>query len=300
LRIRRPGKITEGLWCLGRQEACVYLLEGKEESMLINAGTLYLVPLLLRQFREFRIDETRITRLLILHSHFDHVGTAPFLKRRNENMELYGSARAWRILRMPKVIAAINEAGIDATERIGMETASMGPAMAWSDDITGTALSDGDRLDLVPFEGLVYETPGHSICSLSYYVPALKALFPSDAAGIPFGKTILASGNANFTQYEKSLEKLKNLEVNYLCADHYGYITGAEATNYMAASIQAAQDRRMEFMETFQQTRDVEATTRLLIKKFYKKHPDYFLSPNLLTGIFRQMVRHMARHIRSI
>ncbi|MCP4579361.1 MAG: hypothetical protein GY846_24065, partial [Deltaproteobacteria bacterium] len=78
MRIRTPGKITEGLWCLGRKEACVYLLEGKEESMLINAGTVYLVPLLLRQFREFGIDAARISRLLMLHSHYDHVGTAPF------------------------------------------------------------------------------------------------------------------------------------------------------------------------------------------------------------------------------
>ena len=137
LRIRTPGKITEGLWCLGQKEACVYLLEGKEESMLINAGTVYLVPLLLRQFRDFGIDEARITRLLMLHSHYDHVGIAPFFKRRNENLAIYASARGWRILGMPRVVKAINEAGRQAATRMGMATLYKDYPVAWGDDVTG-------------------------------------------------------------------------------------------------------------------------------------------------------------------
>ena len=137
VRIRTLGKITEGLWCLGQKEACVYLLEGKEESMLINAGTVYLVPLLLRQFRDFGIDEARITRLLMLHSHYDHVGIAPFFKRRNENLALYASARGWRILGMPRVVKAINEAGRQAATRMGMATLYKDYPVAWGDDVTG-------------------------------------------------------------------------------------------------------------------------------------------------------------------
>jgi glyoxylase-like metal-dependent hydrolase (beta-lactamase superfamily II) len=299
VRIRTPGRITEGLWCLGKKEACVYLLEGQTESMLINAGTADLVPVLLQQFQTFGIDEGRITRLLMLHSHFDHVGTAPFFKRRNPNLKLYASARGWRILRMPKVIAAINSANAAASKAAGTEAVYRDPPVVWSEDVTGEVLSEGDHLDIDPFEGVVYETPGHSVCAISYYVPALKALFPSDAGGIPYGNTILASGNTNFTQYEKSLEKLKSLTVNYLCADHYGCITGREAENYITDSLEAARKRRVEFMDEYHRTMDIEKTVRSLIETFYQRHPDYFLSPKILTGIFRQMVRHMARTATS-
>ncbi len=295
MRIRTPGRITEGLWCLGQKEACVYLLEGTKESMLINAGTADLLPVLLRQFEEFGIDEDRITRLLMLHSHFDHVGTAPFFKRRNPNLKLYASARGWRILSMPKVVTAINAAGREAATRAGETSVYRDHTVAWGDDIIGEALSEGDHLDIAPYGGVVYETPGHSVCAISYYVPALKALFPSDAGGIPYGNIILASGNTNFTRYEKSLEKLKGLTVNYLCADHYGYIKGREAENYITNSIEAARKRRADFMAEYHRTMDMEKTVRSLIEKFYKGHPDYFLSQKILSGIFRQMVRHMAR-----
>ncbi|MCP4578196.1 MAG: hypothetical protein GY846_18145 [Deltaproteobacteria bacterium] len=180
---------------------------------------------------------------------------------------------------------------------MGMATLYNDYPVAWGDDVKGKALSDGDRLGVEPFEGVIYETPGHSICSISYYIPALKALFPSDAGGIPYGETILASGNANFTRYEKSLERLKKLEVNTLCADHYGYIAGPEAKDYILESIQAARDRRAEFLDAYGRTMDIEETTRGLVKKFYENRPDYFLAPEILTGIFRQMVRHMVRNI---
>ena len=198
---------------------------------------------------------------------------------------------------MPRVAAAINAAGREAAARTGERGVYEDHRVAWDDDVTGEALSEGDHLDIDPFEGKVYETPGHSICSISYYIPALKALFPSDAGGIPYGNMILAAGNANYTQYEKSLEKLKNLEVDTLFADHYGYIKGPEAGHYITESILAARKRRLEFMNTYRRTMDIEETTRSLIEKFYKRHPDYFLSPEILTGIFRQMVRHMARNL---
>ena len=86
MRVRKPGKIRDHLWFLGSEESCVYLLEGRDESMLVSGGLSYLVPEILGQFNEFHIDETRITKLLILHAHFDHVGIVPFFKRRNPKL----------------------------------------------------------------------------------------------------------------------------------------------------------------------------------------------------------------------
>ncbi|MCK5554244.1 MAG: MBL fold metallo-hydrolase, partial [Deltaproteobacteria bacterium] len=89
MRIRKPGKVLHNLWYLGREQAGVYLLDGGDEAMIINGGLAYLVPDLLRQFEKFGIDEEKIKKLLILHSHFDHVGIVPFFKRRHQDLEIY-------------------------------------------------------------------------------------------------------------------------------------------------------------------------------------------------------------------
>ena len=87
-----------------------------------------------------------------------------------------------------------------------------------------------------------------------------EALFPSDGGGIPYAEMIIPSGNSNFTQYQESLEKLKPLKVDMFCADHYGYVTGREAENYIFRSIDAARENRAMVEAIYRRTGSIDAT----------------------------------------
>jgi len=294
MRIQKPGKVQEGIWFLGRKETGVYLLEGRNGSMIISGGMSYIVPDLLEQFEEFKIDERRIKKILILHSHFDHVGIIPFLKRRHPEIEVCGSERAWEILKMEKATLTINEFSRNVAKRMGKEEVYLEHDLEWRDDISGRTIREGDRIDLGGMEVLVFETPGHSSCCIAGYVPELKALFPTDGGGIPFNETIITSGNSNFTKYQESLERLRPLEVEYYCADHYGYVTGEEARQFIPMTIEMAKKKRSQMEEAYRSTRDIDAAAKLLISSFYEESPDYFLSPDIYLDVHRQMIRHIA------
>ena len=294
MRVRETGKILDNLWLLGREESCVYLLQGTRDSMIVSGGMSYIVPDVLQQFEEFGIDEERITKLLILHSHFDHVGIIPFLKRRISGLTLYGSGRAWEILHMPKAIKTINAFSRTVASRVGREEVYTTHDLEWCESIEGQSVSEGDIMDLGDLSGYIYETPGHSSCSISFYVPKIKALFVSDGAGIPYGETILASGNSDFTKYQESLERLKDLDVKYICADHFGYITGEEARHFIKKSIDAARDFRGQIEDVYRQTGDIDSTVKILTDSFYRFNKGYFLAPEIMEGVNRQMVRHVA------
>ena len=47
----------------------------------------------------------------------------------------------------------------------------------------------------------------------------------------------LASANSNFTLYLESLKKMEMLQIDYLCADHFGYVFGNEAKSYISSSM---------------------------------------------------------------
>jgi len=299
VRIRKAGKVTEGLWCLGREESCVYLLEGGDDAMLISGGMAYLVPTLLEQFSLFGIDPARISRVLILHAHFDHVGIVPYFKRRNPRIQLLASARAWEILQMPKAISTINEFSRDGARRMGLEEVYGQYDLDWGPDIQGETVRDGDRIWVGAFEGRVLETPGHSSCSISLYVPELEALFPSDGGGIPYKEGILASGNSDFTQYQGSLHRLLDLPVRFLCADHYGYVTGEEARGYIQRSIEEAARQRATMEAVYLKTGEIDTAAKRLMEEFYKANPDYIIPPPIYEGVYRQMLRHLARHLPS-
>lgn len=294
MRIRQPGKIRDALWFLGREESCVYLLEGTEQSMLVSGGMSYIVPDLLQQFEIFGINETRIKKLLILHAHFDHVGIVPFLKRRYPGLEVYASFRAHELLLQRKVIDTINQFSRDTAKHMGMEKAYDTYDLEWRGNIYVKPISEGQRIDLGNLQIQIYETPGHSSCSISAYVPRLKALFPSDGGGIPYKGMIIASGNSNYTKFQQSLEKLKDLEVEYVCADHYGYVTGDEAKGFIRSTIVAAKDRRTSVEEVYRRTKNIEATVNELASRFEDENPDYLIGPEINKGIYRQIVRHIA------
>jgi glyoxylase-like metal-dependent hydrolase (beta-lactamase superfamily II) len=195
---------------------------------------------------------------------------------------------------MPKGIETINRFSRLVTERMGLTRGVEEFDLEWRDDVSGRAIGEGGSIDIGDLRVQILETPGHSSCSISAYVPGLRALFPSDGGGIPYGEVVLPSGNSNFTRYQESLEKLKTLAVDLFCADHYGYVTGGEAQTYICRSIDEAREKRAMIEGLIRRTGSIEETVTELLDETYTKHPDYFLSPEISAGVYRQTVRHIA------
>ncbi len=300
MRIRKPGKVRDGIWFLGSEESGVYLLEGKNGSMIVSGGMSYIVSDLLLQFRQFDIDEKQIKKVLILHAHFDHVGIIPFFKRHHPEIEVYASERGWEVLRMDKAILTINEFSRNVAKRMKKDEIYSKYDLDWRNDISGKTIHQGDRISLGDLEVSIFEIPGHSSCCIAAYVPQLKALFPTDGGGIPFSETIITSGNSNYTKYQQGLEKLKDLEVDYYCADHYGYVIGEEARGVVSKSIEMAKKERARMEQAYRSTGDVDLAARQLISAFYEENPYYLLSPEILLDVYRQMIRHIASTMDKI
>jgi len=299
VRIREAGKVCDHLWCLGREESDVYVLEGSEISMIISGGMTCIVPDILRQMEAFGIDEGRIKKLLILHTHFDHVGIVPFFKRRHPDMEIYASARGWEILRRPEAISTINSFSTLTNENMKVKDDLSIYDLEWRDDVSGVTVFEGDRIYLGGMAVSILETPGHSSCSISAYVPEIKALFPSDGGGIPHGDDIIPSGSSNYTLFQQSLEKLKDLDVDYFCADHFGYVTGGEARTFISSAIGAAKEYRALIESVYRRTGDIDATVKHLVDITFEQRPDYFLRREILAGVCGQMVKHIAKAIEN-
>lgn len=297
MRHRKVGKLAESLWYLGREETGVYLMEGRKGSMLISGGMTYILPDVLAQMKAFGIDAAKIRQALILHAHFDHVGIIPWFKRTWPEIEILASARAWELLGMPKAIQTINTFSHRVTERMGLSERLAGYDFLWRDDMTGSTVSEGDRMDLGELNIQILETPGHSSCSVSAYEASLQALFPSDAGGMPLEDVIIPLGNSNFTQFQESLAKLAPLPVSFFCADHYGYITGSEAGGFIAQTIEAAKQFRTAMEDSLQKYGDTALAARQLTNEIYGSHPDYFMSPEVTEMILGQMFRHLAKKL---
>jgi 2-aminobenzoylacetyl-CoA thioesterase len=193
----------------------------------------------------------------------------------------------------PRAISTINEFSHRIAKRMGMP--DPGHELDWPQGLVGETVYEGTMINLGNIDVQIMETPGHSSCSISAYVPRLRALFPSDGGGIPYKDIIVAAPNSNFIQYEESLRKIEPLRVECLCADHFGYICGDEALSYLSDSIKAAEEERARFTTIYHRLGNSDVAVKEAAASFLAQNPDYFLSPDIYEGICHQMMKQIAK-----
>jgi glyoxylase-like metal-dependent hydrolase (beta-lactamase superfamily II) len=298
MRIRKAGKITDHCWYLGREESGVYCLEGSKGAMLINGGLTFILPDVLAQMKAFGIDAGKIKKFLILHSHFDHTGIVPYFKRTWPDIEILASEPAWKVFAMPKAIEIMNAYSRMSAHLAGAEEALKAYDLDWRNDTTGKVVGEGDVIDLGGIAFQIFDTPGHTHCSITAYAPTMKALFPSDSGGIPFDDICFPSMNTNTAQYLESLEKIKPLPVSYYCADHYGYITGDEADGFIDRTLIEGRRWKAELEKCYREHHgDLDASAKSITDDFYRQNPGYFIAQDILEGVFKQMLKFTGKNM---
>ena len=291
--IKEPGWITDRILFLGREESCVYLI-GEDEYTIIGGGMAYVIPTLLEQFDQFNIDRNNITRLLILHAHFDHVGLVSHLQNTLPHLRVFGSSRAKELLERDDVANTIADMNRGMIAANGLETEAEAAGVILDPIRVDETVTGGDILTWGGVDLEIIYAPGHSSCSIAAYMPEEKALFASDGGGIPFGDTVFAAGNSNFTEYQKTLERFAEYDVEIHLAEHYGAFTGKDGRTFMDRSIRSAKETRTLLEDAYRKTGDVAESTKLVIEAFNAGAEGYFLPRPVMEMVIGQMMRHIA------
>jgi glyoxylase-like metal-dependent hydrolase (beta-lactamase superfamily II) len=294
--IKEPGWITDTILFLGREESCVYLIKG-DEYTIIGGGMAHIIPDVLEQLKRFDIEESKITRLLILHTHFDHVGIVSFFQRRWPHLRVVSSARGKSLLEEERVKETIRNMSRGLVSMHGMDKALEEIGVGFDDIVVDETVTGGDRVVWGGVEIEIIDAPGHSSCSIGAYLPAEKALFASDAGGIPYGGRVFASGNSNFTQFQESLERFATYDVEIHLAEHYGAFTGEDGRKFMARSIESAKETRALLESSYRKTGDIEASTAEITDVFMDAAAGYFLPRPVMEMVVRQMMKHIAKTV---
>ena len=290
-----PGNVTKRILLLGKRESCLYLVDGDRESVVIGGGMAYIAPDLIEQLRTFSVDEKKVKQVVILHSHFDHCGLVPFMKKRWPWVMVSASRRAKELLSDSRVSESIGSMNHLALVKAGVEKAADEMGFGFTGVEVEEVLGEGDRVQCGDLNIEVIEVPGHSSCSIALYLREEKALFASDAAGVRYGDYYMAAGNSNFDFFQQSLEKMSRLEVEVLLGEHFGAFDGKEGRGYLQKAMEEARKTRRLIEESYRRTGDVDRSTEEVTRTFLSGAPRDFLPPEVLRLVAGQMVRYIAK-----
>jgi len=242
--ISDTGKVGPGLYVLGTSRMPVYLLDGGR-PVIFDAGLSCLGPTYKNDIAK-TLDGRSPEILFLTHVHFDHCGSAAYLKKAFPGLKIAGSKQAAEILTRPnalKLMAVRNNTAREGVRKWAPHLVSNEVFQPFTID---RVLSDGDRIELK--DGLSVEvlaTPGHTRDSLSYYMPKQKILVAAESAGsADVTGYIFSEFLSDYQAYIDSIHRLAGLEVEILCQGHRLVLTGKDAKDFFGRSLQAAGEFR--------------------------------------------------------
>jgi len=223
--------ITPNFYQLGTPSFPAYLSLG-DDGMIIEGGTGATFAIIINQLKELGIEPERIKYLFLTHTHADHIGAIPRLRRIWPHLKVVASPVGEKLLTR-------------------LDSYTFGVDMV---------VKEGDRLDLGSgVSWTVYDTPGHSPCHISLHNEREGTLVIGDATGlyVPGKDSFWPNYFSSLEAYCDSIRKLASLPAQRGALCHYGVIEGG-VKRYFQKALSATESYHREMMVRLDRGEDPE------------------------------------------
>ena len=226
--IREPGKVTDNVTLIDfkyegvARVGGVYLVEAGKKC-LIDSGDKAGAPHIIKTLKEMNAFPPDY--VILTHSHWDHSQGIPTFrdkaKQVQKTFETFSSEKAIPLLEDQSYNEVLKSTRFENIKDV-------------------FPLKEGDIIDLDGLSLKVIDVPGHNKDHIALVDENNKNIFLGDSIGIKVGDNAFLSPIMppfwNTDDYLKTIEKLKKIDFESVCLNHFGYIYGDEATNILEES----------------------------------------------------------------
>ncbi|MFC1494743.1 MBL fold metallo-hydrolase [Thermodesulfobacteriota bacterium] len=220
-------KVTEGVYFIeGRDDLVpdshVYII-GKPETndlAMIDTGLVGKAAYKLNAFEQLGIDVTAIKRVIMTHTHIDHISCLHELKEAIPEIELWVHTSEADLLEKGDERAVY---GMDIFKNMCQTQYNLKDGLFKSK--VDRKLNDGDLLEIGGMSWEIIHIPGHSSGSIALYNKGIKALIPGDVVYADYAIGRFDLFGADPVQHMESLNRLAELEVDILLPGHNRIMT---------------------------------------------------------------------------
>jgi glyoxylase-like metal-dependent hydrolase (beta-lactamase superfamily II) len=229
-KIHQPIAVTPHLFQLGVPSFPVYLSMGAE-GMIIEGGTGPTADIIVQQIDELGIDPAKIKSMCLTHTHLDHVGAVPRLRRIWPHLKLLAGSVGAGLLQkdtfVQEFLAGDRMIGEILMER-GAITAQPSPLDEYN-FMVDAIIEEGERIDLgAGVVWHVFHTPGHSPCHISLVEEKEQTMVIGDMTGYfdPALDVFWPNYFASLEDYCNSIKKMTSVQAKRGLLSHNGVIEG--------------------------------------------------------------------------
>lgn len=198
-----------------------FLIDDGETAILYDTGFGFTGHEMARKIHN-RLGSRSLDYIFLTHSHYDHALGSAAIVRHYPHARVVAAEYARQIFEKPTARATMLE--LDQKAALGY-------------GITAPAADDGLRVDIPVQDGdtlvcgimkwTVVSLPGHTKCSIGFWLEEQRLLLGTETLGVYFGNgTCLPSFLVGYEMTLQSFRKAKALEAEQLLVPHYGLLRG--------------------------------------------------------------------------
>ena len=176
--------------------------------------------------------------ILLTHSHYDHALGSAYIRQRYPHVQIVSGAYAQAIFRKPTARAVMWD-----LDRKAAASYCIAEYPDLTDELQADVpVTDGDTIQCGNMCFTAVELPGHTKCSLGYYLAENQLLLASETLGVYFGNGVyLPSFLVGYQMTLDSIRKARQLDIRQILLPHYGIVSGDEAQTYLTRGEEAAE-----------------------------------------------------------
>ncbi len=236
--IRQEGKLNQNTYLIDsflnneRKTMASFLLKGTEKKALIDSSGPENAFNILERLKSMNL----IPDILILtHSHWDHAGGTHIFQENIKNLEVFAV-----------------KSGVKSLKKNKKYNNPFYPFFKDLKSIEGIKVVENEEeINLGELTLKIYETPGHTNCSISIFDEKNKNLIIGDVLGYLWTKELIIPPimPPDFSEEKlfSSFEKIKDIDYKSLSLAHFGFLTEEFALNFL----QKAEDSYIEWRDFF-------------------------------------------------
>ncbi|HMM05567.1 MAG TPA: MBL fold metallo-hydrolase [Clostridiales bacterium] len=206
-----------------------YLLITKEKAALIDSGFSFCAQQMIENI-EKELDGRNLDYVLLTHSHYDHASGSPYCKVHFPGVKTVAGAYAGKIFAKPSALAVMAEMNDSVAKDYGVDRYEDRLNELSVDQTVG----EGDVIDLGSVTLEVIEAPGHTKCSIAFYIPEEKMLISCETMGVYAGEDLVAP--CFLVGYEMSLRFIKRaqtMDIEKILVPHYGVMIAGQCKAFL-------------------------------------------------------------------
>lgn len=215
-----------------------FLLDDGKTSILYDSGFGFTGFEVAKNIKSV-LGDRKLDYIFLTHSHYDHALGSAYISKVYKDAKIVAGEYAAKIFQKDSAKNVMRDLDRKFACTCGVEKYE-----DLADNLrVDIPVRDGDKVIAGDMEFVALHLPGHTRCSFGYYCKEKKLLLGCETIGVYGGEDIVVpSYLVGIEMTLDSIERVKELDIDYILTPHYGILNKEETKIYFEKAEENARD----------------------------------------------------------